>query len=615
MVLFFLPCKVSAQDETSIRPIVEAGDLKKLLKADEYQSKAEKLIEEANQYNLEIFSVQANTDLDEKIVLKKTGQLEKKAWDKQIEASALYEESNELKFIVYKKYLDRFWKDHAGEESDYLNAKLLEEQSSDNYFQATSYRIEAKKMPDGAARVQKLSEANELENEAIRKQLSALAAYYDIQQLQTTETRSGETEVSLPAPPETSRELPAKQVTQQQEGTLPGQVEVNQEMIDMYNEYLKSGQFTDTTLSTGKIAGITEFDMDRMLQIWYEYMYGREEPPVSRGAYYAGLSDSISGRETVAQQETVQPESDVEIGVVTDENISVLVPADENVIYRVQIAANRTELSQRALSRIYYGNKNVEMINENGWYKYSVGDFDTYEEASQFRKSSGVSNAFVVAYRKGTRFSAGPATPQAGQEVAAAAGEVQHTPPGLVFRIQIAASRAPITREQLEKIYGGNYSVEMIREEGWYKYQFLGLRLYSDAIRIIKDVPVRGAFIVAYEDGVKQNLADAVRKNRETENTVKTYGRKGRIREVEFHVQLAASKRSMNANELANLYHGPEPLSLVIEEGWYKYRIKTGNSYDLAQKIKQECGVNDAFIVAYRRAEKISLYEAIREIK
>ena len=69
--------------------------------------------------------------------------------------------------------------------------------------------------------------------------------------------------------------------------------------------------------------------------------------------------------------------------------------------HRVQIAAHKTELTQRALSRIYYGNKSVEMVNEEGWFKYSIGDFTTYADANKFRKQCGVKNAFIVAFAIG----------------------------------------------------------------------------------------------------------------------------------------------------------------------------------------------------------------------
>jgi hypothetical protein len=52
-----------------------------------------------------------------------------------------------------------------------------------------------------------------------------------------------------------------------------------------------------------------------------------------------------------------------------------------------------------------------------------------------------------------------------------------------------------------------------------------------------------------------------------------------------------------------------------MEEGWYKYRLKTGNSFREAQEVRQACGVSGAFITAYHNAVKISLRQAIQGSK
>jgi hypothetical protein len=609
IILFlYFPIKLYAQDEQSIRPIIEAGDLKKLVKADDYQKDADNLIEEASRLNMEVFTVQADPDLDEKAIQKKTGQLESQAQQKQVQASSLYEKCNEIKFTVYRQYLDEFWKDHAGEESDYLNSKLLEEQASDNYFQAASYRIEAKKMEAGFGKVEKLTEAGNLESQAIQKQLTALGDYYKIG---VTPTRDVPAEAIQPAA--TARVSAEKDTLP--ETTIPGQLELDTAMMGKYNRYISSGQFTDTTLSTGEIAGVTAFDADHLLQLWYDFMYGKGA--LEAGYALADETDSLQmGAETgPTAREASTDTSNAEIGVITDENIGRMIPADEEVIFRVQLAANRSELSQRALSRMYYGNKAVEMINENGWYKYSVGDFDTYEAASEFRKSTGLRDAFVVAYRKGTRFATGAAPVEIKAPTAYAPGGEQRMPPGLLFRVQVAASRIPLNLKQLERIYSGKYPIEMILEEGWYKYQFMGVRLYSDALHIKQNLTTPGAFIVSYENGTKTNMAEAVKKSRELELVVQSKGRKGIVDEIEFHLQLAASRLVISQEELQAIYNGPEPVSVILEDGWYKYHLKAGNSPEMAEQFKQACGIAGAFIVPYKRAAKIPYYEAIQEMR
>lgn len=618
-------CFIQAQSESSVRAIISEADIKKLVKADDLKVKADNLIEEANRLNMEIFSVQADQRLDEKAIKKKAVQIENQAQQKQVEASALYEKCNEIKFIIYKQYIDAFWKSHEGRESEYLNAKLLEEQSSDHYFQAVSYRIEAKRMDDGYARIEKLTEANNLELQAIQKQLSALSAYHGFTDTAQSEQTTAEQE-AINQQPNTSEItdtiLPFQDIappdTQNQgtENTLPGDVQINQSMIDQYNQFQTTGQYNDTTLSTGKIAGLSSFDGDNLLKLWYEYIYGRnaEESLQAPGEKPDSLLDREEGITPIAGEESGN--RDKEIGIVTDENAGSIIPADDNIIYRVQIAANRTELSQRALSRMYYGNKNVEMINENGWYKYSVGDFTTYKEASKFRKESGMSNAFVVAYRKGTWFEQGASTAKAFSDKAVFTPQFEgKLPAGLIFRIQVAASRVPLTTGQLKRIYPGKYPVEMISEDGWYKYQFMGVRLYSDAIQIIRDVTTSGAFIVAYENGVKADLAKAVLKNKKLEQEVRTYGRKGYIKEIEFHLQLAASRVAMPPLELSQIYTGNEPVSVIYEDGWYKYHLKAGNSPEDVEQFRKACAITNAFIVPYKRAAKIDLYQAILELK
>jgi hypothetical protein len=352
-----------------------------------------------------------------------------------------------------------------------------------------------------------------------------------------------------------------------------------------------------------------------MLQLWYEYIYGQQ--PYESGQLMAETTDTAVMAEEDVPAVTTRSASDEnsEIGIVTEENRGQIIPADEEVIYRVQIAANRTELSQRALSKMYYGNKSVEMINENGWFKYSVGDFTTYEEASAFRKSTGMSNAFVVAYRKGTQFASGKTEIVAETQQAYTPAGEQRLPAGILFRIQVAASRVPLNMGQLRRIYSGDYPIEMIKEEGWYKYQFMGVRLYSDAVQLLQHVNTAGAFIVAYDNGIKINLAEAVRNTRDIENAVKTHGRKGQIQEIEFHLQLAAARIPASSDELKLLYSGSEPVSVIFEDGWYKYHLKAGNSPETAEQLKKSCSVEKAFIVPYKRAAKIGYYDALQELK
>ncbi len=642
--LFLLSSSIIyCQQDDFIRSMFNNSDIKKLDKTREYEIKAEGLIEEANELYMETFAVQGDYELDEKAIDKKVKQLESKARKKQIEAAQYYELINETKFGIYKRYIEKFWSEFEGDESVYVNAKLIEEQSNDYYFQATNLRSDASKTQDDKQKIENLNNAYELELKALEKQLNALSIYYGVEYAAADEyvepvtTYTPETPVTYtePVQQETYYEEPDYGETVTQPVTdytpavtttsqLEGDIRVNQMIIDIYNKYMADETRQPVNVLTPEIlSSLTSFDADQILNIWYSYAYdtlyeGIPEPPPELLAIADSLSEEMApeGQQTdmYTEDELMASEYEERISVVEEDiSGSYHLPSDDEIIYRVQIAANKAQLSQRALGKIYYGNKNVEMINEEGWFKYSIGDFDDYESASKFRKQCGVQNAFIVAYRRGTRFAPSGMDEAGYAAMGESAGGMisSEFDVGLYFRVQIAANRVPITKEQLQKIYTDDYTVELINEEGWYKYQLLGVRLFSDALRILRRSKVKGAFIIAYNNGTRQNLYAAAKHSKSVEKEVQTYGRKGKLNDIEWHVQIAASKIPLNQYELSEIYKGDQNVSMVIEEDWYKYRLKAGTSYSTAKEIKQTCGVNKAFIVAYYVGKKVAIQNAI----
>ena len=635
---FLLSVLAYGQQDKQFYPVFNKSDIKKLEKTKEYETEAEGLIEEANELYMETFAVQGNYELDEKTIDKKVKQLESKAQKKQIEAAKYYELINQTKFSIYKTYIEKFWSDFEGDENDYVNARLIEEQSNDYYFQATTLRAEAAKISDIKDKVEKLKSAYDLEVKSLDKQLSALSIYYNIGYT-AGETRR-ETE---PVQPQVTYEEPAYQPAETPAVTEPvltepvgaaqakAQIEedilVNQMIINMYDQYMSDEtRQPENVLTPQMLSDVTYFDSDKILNMWYSYAYdtlyeGVPETPPELYAATDSLGEELAmeGEEAAetGQEQLIPTEYEEKIATVEEDiGESYHIPEGDEIIYRVQIAAFKSQLTQRALSKIYYGNKQVEMLNEEGWFKYSIGDFYTYDDADKFRKQCGVKNAFIVAYRKGQKFVPGGISDMVSAQYAETAPDLitSRYDVGLIFRVQVAANTVPLTKEQLSRIYKDDYPVEMMYEDGWYKYQVLGVRLFSDALRILRNAQVRGAFIVAYDKGVKHNLYTAVSRSKKIEKEVQTYGRKGRLNEIEWHVQIAASRIPLTRNELSKIYSGDHDISLVIEEGWYKYRLKAGSSYNAAKEIKQNCNVPKAFIVAYYRAKKVPITRAINEL-
>jgi hypothetical protein len=76
-----------------------------------------------------------------------------------------------------------------------------------------------------------------------------------------------------------------------------------------------------------------------------------------------------------------------------------------SVIFKVQIAASSFQLTEDGLKYIYCGSSDVLEYRENGWYKYAVGSFPSYDEASRLKGEICVPGAFVVAFRNGKKIS------------------------------------------------------------------------------------------------------------------------------------------------------------------------------------------------------------------
>ena len=81
-------------------------------------------------------------------------------------------------------------------------------------------------------------------------------------------------------------------------------------------------------------------------------------------------------------------------------------PVQDGIYYRVQLAATSRFSDASKTFSAYNLSRPVLVERHNGLYKYTVGSFSTYSQASDFRStvlSGGVKGAFVVAYRNGKR--------------------------------------------------------------------------------------------------------------------------------------------------------------------------------------------------------------------
>lgn len=268
------------------------------------------------------------------------------------------------------------------------------------------------------------------------------------------------------------------------------------------------------------------------------------------------------------------------------------------ITYRVQIAANPTLLTQGTLRKLYNGNKQVEVINESGWNKYSIGDFDSFEEADNFRNHCGVQGAFVVVYKGDKKVPFEKALAET-METSSPIAETTIETPVRFFAVQIAASRETLSDNILRMLYSGNQPVTKHFEDNWYKYTIGRESTLLEAQRLKAASGVKGAFIVAYQNGARITLSGLTPSEEKQEDLQKSSTGKT------FKVQIAASRRPLSDREIKFLYSGPGKVTMQLEDGWYRYTIGNETSYAGAADLKTSLNLKNAFIAIYNNGKRI----------
>lgn len=74
---------------------------------------------------------------------------------------------------------------------------------------------------------------------------------------------------------------------------------------------------------------------------------------------------------------------------------------DEGLAYRIQICADKRKWSAKKLQRLYKGNLKIDERQSDGYYKYWIGCYRSYEEAQSAEMSMGLKQSFIVCFNDG----------------------------------------------------------------------------------------------------------------------------------------------------------------------------------------------------------------------
>lgn len=188
------------------------------------------------------------------------------------------------------------------------------------------------------------------------------------------------------------------------------------------------------------------------------------------------------------------------------------------IIYRVQIAASlNNRIEKDSVASYYKLTDEIREDSSNGWYKYSVGNFNSYQEASKYKdllvERNNTKGAFVVSFLDKTKISKPIITPTPTPKYKYTR---KHFSPvrniiasqNYTYRIQVGASRENIPIDSLKNILNLKENINIEVGE-WYRYTIGNFSTYKDAKQYCDNLSnnngKRIGFIVAYLNNQRTN--------------------------------------------------------------------------------------------------------------
>ncbi len=199
------------------------------------------------------------------------------------------------------------------------------------------------------------------------------------------------------------------------------------------------------------------------------------------------------------------------------EEFNILDEEFEHVRYGVQIAASYLKpLPVEQLREKYNLDEPVREDIQNGWYRYSVGSFNKYWKAKEYRNilltRNNAKGSFVVGFRDDERYTIlemlGIGSGQTPED------KISRPKKDVTFRVQLLVldPEKQISPNALAREYGITQRVEMVMENGLAKYQAGKLDSYEHACALRDRMVEKGiadAFVVPYVNGKRIPISEA----------------------------------------------------------------------------------------------------------
>jgi len=221
------------------------------------------------------------------------------------------------------------------------------------------------------------------------------------------------------------------------------------------------------------------------------------------------------------------PQSKIVASATEDEiakNNTATDGTSQKVQFKIQIRAeNKTRIPLQRLANKYHIREQITEDHYDEWYRYSVGSFNTYLEAIEYRNKVrneyNIRDAFIVAYQNGTRLNSLNELKNIDPDIYKEDNltepvKTTKQKPGnseRKYRVQIyGVKNDRIDVSALKRAYNIDEVITEEKSYQWTRYTVGNFNTFEEANRLRKKMTakgIKGAFVVTYSDG-KRILID-----------------------------------------------------------------------------------------------------------
>ncbi len=480
----------------------------------------------------------------------------KKFTSKRLNASVYYGKANNIKIEVYHSAIKHFWKNFKGDKLKLFFTNSVENMANDSLAKATDLRFNANKSQNLPDKLDLTIQAENIEHRFIGVLGKVLYSYLSypeqfdskwllsfnsdlpeevshvisdttkINKIDSTNQKYTVQPDNLKSKNDTlqNSKVYAEKVNkfQSNDSSLYGKMSVGEDQIDTFNNFLKKqypAKYKDYVINFQEL---DYSDINSLRDAWYKYLYGspvndslnvatvqkkQQEPYIAaqnNPVNTTKTTTKTNGNNIAKHNKTVIAREKLAKTMVAENNLP---DTSSGFVFKVQIAACRVQLDEKTLKGIYAGSEKITELYEDKWYKYVISQSPAYGMARKIRDNLKIPGAFVIAYLNGTRIKITPA-------IAFKHKKINKTPSASAhqgtFRLQLAASRIRMNEKFLKNIYNGNIAIDTIFEDNWFKYSIICGNNYSDALKLMRQLTIPGAFIVEYENNRKVKIEENV---------------------------------------------------------------------------------------------------------